>query len=72
MTELEQLRAENDRLRTIIRHAVAERTGVYFVCGDGGPRDSVGLPEIILVCPAFGLDGMAVYTKTKDYSTPAY
>jgi len=32
----------------------------------------MGLPEMIIVCPAYGLDGMAVYTKTTDYSAPEW
>jgi len=72
MTELETLRAENERLKTIIRHAVADRTGVYFICGEGGERDSVGLPDLILVCPAPGADGMSAYKKITEYSAPGY
>jgi len=56
------------KLKTILLHSQPERSGVYFICGEGGERDSMGLPERINVCPALGLDGMAQYTKTKDYS----
>jgi len=72
MSELEQLREENTRLKNIIRHAVAEKTGVFFVCGEGGETGPDGLPKLILICPAYGLDGFAVYTKTTDYSAPSY
>lgn len=71
-SELERLQAENDRLKAMIRHAVADRTGVYFICGEGGTRDEQGLPEIILVCPAFGADGFAIYKKASEYSAPSY
>ena len=46
--------------------------GVYFICGEGGEKDSMNLPKTILVCPAYGLDGFAIYTKTSDYSAPGY
>ena len=46
--------------------------GVYFICGEGGEKDSMNLPEKILVCPAYGSDGFAVYTKSSDYSAPGY
>jgi hypothetical protein len=60
------------KFRTIVQHAKAETTGVYFVCGDGGEKDEVGLPEMIMVCPAFGLDGFAMYKKASEYSAPSY
>jgi len=61
-----------EKLKTIWLHSVPEKSGHYFVCGDVGDRDASGLPEKILVCPAYGLDGFAVYTKTTDYSAPSY
>lgn len=61
-----------EKFRTIVSHATAERTGVYFICGEVGPKDGMGLPELIMVCPSFGLDGFAMYTKTADYSAPSY
>lgn len=70
--EFERLRAENEKLKTIIKHAVAERTGVYFICGGSEPLDQHGLPHTLLICPAYGLDGFAIYTKTSDYSAPSY
>ena len=74
------LQAENARLseliakfRTIVIHASAEkREDIYFICGQMGPMDEMRLPAKILVCPAFGLDGFAVYSKTQDYSAPGY
>lgn len=71
-SELERLQTENDRLKAMIRHAVADRTGVYFICGEGGTKDDLGLPEIILVCPAYGADGFAIYKKASEYSAPSY
>ena len=71
-SEIERLQAENEKLKTMIRHAVADRTGVYFICGEGGSKDEQGLPEIILVCPAFGADGFAIYKKASEYSAPSY
>lgn len=71
--ELRQLREMNEKFLTMFKHATAEKyAGVYFICGEGGEKDEMGLPEKILVCPAYGLDGMAVYTKTSDYSAPGY
>lgn len=71
--ELRQLREENEKFKNIFRHANAEKLdGVYFICGEAGEKDTMGLPEKILVCPAYGLDGLAIYTKSSDYSAPGY
>ena len=62
-----------EKLKKIMLHANAEKyEGVYFICGEGGEKDAMGLPEMITVCPAYGLDGMAMYKKHKDYSAPGY
>ena len=67
--ELEKLR----RVHTMVRHLSAEKLeGVFFICGEGGEKDAMGLPEKIMVCPAYGLDGFAIYTKTSNYSAPEY
>jgi len=57
----------------MVRHMSAEKLqGVYFICGEAGDKDSMDLPLKILVCPAYGLDGFAIYTKSSDYSAPGY
>ena len=67
--ELAQLR----KVHKMVRHFSAEKLdGVFFICGEAGAKDNMGLPEKILVCPAFGLDGFAIYTKTSNYSAPEY
>lgn len=70
--ELKALREQIEKFRTIVTHSLAEKTGVFFVCGASEPMDKDGLPEKILVCPAYGLDGFAIYTKTRDYEAPGY
>jgi hypothetical protein len=74
--EVEAYEGELTALRkvyTMVRHMSAEKLqGVYFICGEGGEKDSMNLPQKLLVCPAYGLDGFAIYTKTSDYSAPGY
>ena len=62
--ELKKLR----KLETIIKHEVlAEKLGnTYFICGELGPKDSCGLPDKILVCPAYGVDFFHVYQDTGE------
>jgi hypothetical protein len=70
MDEIEQLRKENARL-------VEELKRLYgvdrpFICGTVGIVGEDGMNEFILVCPAYGADGFAMYKKHKDYSAPGY
>jgi hypothetical protein len=59
-----ELSAQNARLRKIVQHIYAERIpNTFFICGEAGDRDANGLPEKILVCPAYGADWSAVYTR---------
>ena len=46
--------------------------GQYFICGEGGKSDTLGLPEFISVCPASGLDGFAMYKKHTKFKAPGY
>ena len=44
-------------LKKIFHHSSPDKfEGVYFVCGEGGERDELGLPEYLTVCPAYGVD----------------
>ena len=50
-------------LRKIFLHMNPEKfEGVYFICGEMGDKDELGIPEYITVCPAYGVD--ARLTKT--------
>jgi hypothetical protein len=45
------------RLKNIFVHANADKLeGVYFICGEAGDKDSMGLPDFIHICPAYGAD----------------
>jgi hypothetical protein len=61
------------KLTKIMLHANAEKyEGVFFICGEAGEKDEMGLPEAIYVCPAYGADGFAVYKKHGEYTAPGY
>jgi hypothetical protein len=69
-SELETLRTENARLVEELKRLYGvERP---FICGTAGNLQDDGMYEYILVCPAYGADGMAMYKKYKDYSAPEY
>ena len=60
------------KLKKIWIHSSPEKSGAYFICGEGGEKEDMGLPEFISVCPTYGLDGMAMYKKHRDYSAPEW
>lgn len=55
--------SEITKLRKILSHILADRTGAYFICGQGGEIDRNGMPDLIHVCPAFGLDWAEIYER---------
>jgi len=61
-----------NKIKTAISHDRYKDTGVYFITGEMGEKDDVGLPEQILICPTHGLAGFAVYKKVKNYTEPGY
>ena len=53
-------------LRKIFLHSNPDKfEGVYFICGETGGKDELGLPEYITVCPAYGVDA----NLTKRYKS---
>lgn len=69
--ELDKCRKLIDKFQTIVKHAQAERTGVYFISG-GSEVEKDGLPMYIEVCPGFGSDASAMYRKITPLSAPEY
>lgn len=51
------------KLASVWYHSKPERTGAYFICGEAGEHDKLGLPDAILVCPAMGSNITAIYEK---------
>lgn len=72
--ELKKLRELNELYKKIFIHSFgAERIGdVYFICGEMGQKDKNGLPDKIMVCPAYGVDWFQVYEKTDKTHGPEW
>ena len=51
-----------ERLKKIWFHS-SERSGSFFICGEAGEHDEMGLPDAILVCPQMGSNITAIYEK---------
>jgi hypothetical protein len=60
------------RIKYAVLTSKPEVSGYFFICGESGKKDEIGLPEMVFVCPFYGMDGFAIYTKTGDYSAPSY
>lgn len=61
---------ENERMREELRKLFGvERP---FICGVAGGVGADNMADYVLVCPAYGADGAAMYKKYKDYSAPEY
>jgi len=71
MSDIQSIIDENNRLKEELRRLYGvERP---FICGNAGPVDEAdNMPTHILVCPAYGADGFALYKKIKPYSAPGY
>ena len=49
-----------------------EKSGSYFICGEGGVKDENGLPDRIHICPSYGADWMMTYKRTDKTHGPEY
>jgi hypothetical protein len=66
ITTLEAALKAYEKLRNLIISTNPERLNTYFINGEGGTKDSNGLPERIYVCPAFGADFSVIYTRAPE------
>jgi hypothetical protein len=68
--ELKELQEEH----AFMKETLAKLYGMDkpFICGAGSEVGQDGLPHLLMVCPAFGADGFAIYKKFRDYSSPGY
>jgi hypothetical protein len=72
LDQVAELQAEVARLQDIVtrmgriyKHLNAEKyPGVYFIHGSLGSYDDNGMPEKLLVVPAYGVDFSYIYERT--------
>lgn len=57
-----------NRVKEAIAHSHPEETGSFFICGASDENDKDGLPNRVMVCPAYGLNGFAVYKKERNWT----
>ena len=61
-----------EKVEMYLKTSYPDKTGSYFICGEGGVKDNNGLPERLHVCPAYGVDWMMTYTRTDKTTGPEY
>jgi hypothetical protein len=68
--ELKELQEEH----AFMKDTLAKLYGIdrMFICGGSKELGEDNLPDMIMVCPAFGADGFAIYKKHRDYDAPGY
>ena len=63
--EIARLRSLVEVAGVIFRHNLTTDKGFnYFICGEGGSKDTNGLPEKLYLSPAYGVDWFQVYERT--------
>ena len=61
-----------EKVELYLKTMYPDKSGSYFICGEGGVKDDNGLPERLHVCPAYGADWMMLYTRTDKTTGPEY
>ena len=80
LDEIAELKKENARLTDVVtrmariyKHLNPENhPGVYFIHGSLGSYDQNGMPEKLLVVPAYGCDFSYVYERTEKTTGPEW
>ena len=71
--EINRLKEKCDKQAMILRRLTPENfPDTYFICGEAGTKDMNGLPEKILVVPAYGVDWNMTYQRTDKVFGPEW
>lgn len=70
LNHIETLQEENAFLKKVFKHIFPEKTEAYYLCGEQGEKCEFGLPEYVIICPAFGKQELVRYQKV-EYDSDA-
>jgi len=59
-----------EKVEMYLKTSYPDKSGHYFICGEGGVKDDNGLPERLHICPAYGCDWSQVYDRTERTTGP--
>ncbi len=60
---IEMLQEENAFMKKVLRHIFPEKSDAYYLCGEKGAKNELGLPEEVVICPAFGKQELVTYKR---------
>lgn len=71
--EIERLREKCDKQAMILRRLNPENfPDTYFICGEAGKKDQNGMPQKIMVAPAYGVDFSYEYVYNGRVTGPEW
>ena len=71
--EIRRLQEKCNKQAEILRRLTPDKfPNTYFIHGGLGKTDQNGMPEKILVCPAYGVDFVYVYERTEKTTGPEW
>ena len=71
--EIERLREKCDKQAMILRRLNPENfPDTYFICGEMGEKDQNGMPQKIMVAPAYGVDFAYEYVYNGRVTGPEW
>jgi hypothetical protein len=71
--EIERLQDIVTRMARIYKHLNPEKhPGVYFIHGSLGSYDENGMPEQLMIVPAYGVDFSYIYQRTDKTTGPEW
>jgi hypothetical protein len=63
---IELLQEENAFMKKVLKHVFPEKTDAYYLCGEHGDKNELGLPEEVMICPAYGKQELVKYKRQEE------
>lgn len=71
--EIERLREKCNNQAMVLRRLTPDKfPNTYFIHGELGEKDQNGMPEKIMVVPAYGVDFSYIYTREEKTVGPEW
>lgn len=65
LNHIDKLQEENAFMKKVLKHVFPEKSEAYYLCGEQGDKDEFGLPEYVIICPAFGKQELMRYQRVE-------